>query len=109
MVLHDDVHIVAGGFTGGLHAGFYHFQLFWSQQAGGIPVSYTHLLDHIGYGGDGQTKDDGDDADDIHESQDVGAGTALVFLAEALGQPAIITGLTDGCLLYTSHKSRDAW
>ena len=36
VVLHDDVHIVAGGFTGGLHAGFYHFQLFWSQQAGGI-------------------------------------------------------------------------
>ena len=53
-------------------------------------------LDHIGDGGDGQTKDDGDDADDIHEGQDVGAGTALVFLAEALGQPAIITGLTDG-------------
>ena len=36
VVLHDDVHIVAGGFTGGLHAGFYHLQLFWSQQAGGI-------------------------------------------------------------------------
>lgn len=53
-------------------------------------------LDHIGDGGDGQTKDDGDDADDIHEGQDVGTGTALVFLAEALGQPAIITGLTDG-------------
>ena len=36
MVLHDDVHIVAGGFTGGFHAGFYHLQLFWGQQAGGI-------------------------------------------------------------------------
>ena len=53
-------------------------------------------LHHIGDGGDGQTEDDGNDADQIHKGQDVGAGTTLVLFAEALGQPAVITGLADG-------------
>ena len=36
MVLHDDVHIVPGGFPGGFHAGLHHLELLRCKQSGGI-------------------------------------------------------------------------
>ena len=52
-------------------------------------------LGHVRDDSDGQAKNNRNQAQDIHESQDINPGTLLVLLAEDGGEPSVITGLAD--------------